>query len=164
MNKLLATAVATTAAAGIAVAVPTAAGAAGCSTNWGSQPKAVSNDNHGTLNGVRAGRHECFDRLVLDLNRNGIGYRVGYVKAVHNQGQGAVIPLKGGAFLEIVNQSQVTRRLAVPNVTGYRTFRQVADGGSFEGYTTIGLGVRARLPFRVWTASNRLVVDVAHHW
>src|SRR5262249_2306037 len=55
------------------------------------------------------------------------------------------------------------------NVTGWRTFRQVADGGSFEGYTTIGLGVRARLPFRVFTlpgpgAHSRLVIDVAHHW
>ena len=37
----------------------------------------------------------------------------------------------------------------VVNVTGFRTFRQVAWGGSFEGSTTLGLGVRARLPFRV---------------
>ena len=41
--------------------------------------------------------------------------------------------------------------------------------GSFEGYTSIGLGVRARLPFRVFMldgpgTSSRLVVDVAHRW
>jgi hypothetical protein len=41
--------------------------------------------------------------------------------------------------------------------------------GSFEGYTTIGLGVRARLPFRVLVldgpvAGSRIVVDVAHQW
>ncbi|MDQ1596268.1 MAG: hypothetical protein QOH40_2824, partial [Arthrobacter pascens] len=40
---------------------------------------------------------------------------------------------------------------------------------SFEGYTTLGLGVRARLPFKVFTlagpgSGSRLVIDVAHHW
>jgi hypothetical protein len=54
-------------------------------------------------------------------------------------------------------------------VSGYRTFRQVAYAGSFEGQTTIGVGVRARLPFRVFTlagpgSNSRLVIDVAHHW
>ena len=53
------------------------------------------------------------------------------------------------------------------NVSGYQTFRQVAWAGSFEGYTTLGLGVRARLPFKVFTldgpgSGSRLVVDVAH--
>jgi len=55
------------------------------------------------------------------------------------------------------------------SVSGYSTFRQVASAGSFEGYTTIALGVRARLPFRVFTApwadrGSRLVIDVAHRW
>jgi hypothetical protein len=54
-------------------------------------------------------------------------------------------------------------------VTGYQTFRQVAWAGSFEGYSSLGLGVRARLPFRVQTlpgpgAGSRLVLDVAHFW
>jgi hypothetical protein len=50
------------------------------------------------------------------------------------------------------------------NVSGYRTFRQVAWAGSFEGVTTVGLGTRARLPFRVFTLPGRVVVDVAHRW
>ena len=164
MNKLLASAVIVTAAAGIAVSVPTAASATSCSVTWGSLAKAATNVNHGTLLGVRAGRHACYDRLVLDVNRNGLGYSVKYVKAVHDQGRGAVVPLRGGAFLEIVDQSQVTHRLAMPNVAGFTTFRQVGDGGSFEGYTTIGLGVRARLPFRAMTTSGHLIIDVANHW
>ena len=54
-------------------------------------------------------------------------------------------------------------------MAGYRTFRQVVYAGTFEGYTSVGLGVRARLPFRVLVldgpgTSSRLVVDVAHHW
>jgi hypothetical protein len=56
------------------------------------------------------------------------------------------------------------------DVRGFRTFRQLAFGGSFEGNTTLGLGVRARLPFRVFVLPgktfepDRLVVDVAHRW
>ena len=47
---------------------------------------------------------------------------------------------------------------------GFRTFRQVAGAGSSEGYTSEGLGVRARLPFRVFTLAGpgntvRLVID-----
>lgn len=55
------------------------------------------------------------------------------------------------------------------NVSGWRTFRQAALGDSYGGTTTIGLGVRARLPFRVFTLAgpgehSRLVIDVAHKW
>jgi len=50
------------------------------------------------------------------------------------------------------------------DVSGFQTFRQVAWAGSFEGTTTVGLGVRARLPFRVFSLSDRIVVDVAHFW
>ncbi len=54
-------------------------------------------------------------------------------------------------------------------VTGYPTLRSVVYGGSFEGYTTFGVGVRARLPFRVFVltgpgAHSRLVIDVAPSW
>jgi hypothetical protein len=66
--------------------------------------------------------------------------------------------------LQVVDKAGATRRLPMPNVAGYRTFRQVAWAGSFEGYTTVGLGVRARLPFRVFLTGNHLVIDVAHTW
>jgi hypothetical protein len=157
-------AAAVTVVAGLAVAVPGSATAASCSTNWGSGSKATTNIDHGTLTAVRAGRHTCYDRLVLDVDRKALGYSVTYVKAVRDQGRGAVVPLKGGAFLEIVEQAQATKRIAMPNVQGYTTFRQVGWGGSFEGYTTVGLGVRARLPFRAFTTGNHLVLDVAHRW
>ena len=64
------------------------------------------------------------------------------------------------------------RRSEVVPVAGYRTFRQVVWAGDFEGQTTLGIGVRARLPFRVLSLPGtpysdqgpRLVIDVAHHW
>ena len=62
--------------------------------------------------------------------------------------------------------SQVT---STPPGSSYRTLRQVAWGGSWEGQTTIGVGTRARLPFKVTELtgpgdSTRLVIDVAHTW
>ena len=165
MKKAAFTTALTAAAAAATLAIPSSsASAATCSVTWGSTAKSVTNSTHVGLTNVRAGRHECFDRLVLDLSRAGEGYRVRYVSAVHDQGRGAVVPLRGGAFIQVDDQSQATQRIAMPNVTGYPTFRQVAWGGSFEGYTTVGLGVRARLPFRVFRSTNHLVIDVAHHW
>jgi hypothetical protein len=42
-------------------------------------------------------------------------------------------------------------------------------GGQLRGQTTLGVGVRARLPFRVTVLPgpgrhSRVVVDVAHTW
>lgn len=143
---------------------PGPAGASTCSVSWGSLAKTSSASSLSTLTGLRTGRHACYDRLVLDLTGSRTAYRVQYVKAVRDQGRGAVVPLRGGAFLQIDVTAGATRRPAMPNVAGYPTFRQVGWGGSFEGYTTVGLGVRARLPFRVFRNGTDLVVDVAHHW
>lgn len=168
----------------VAAAVPATASAspATCATPWGSTPEAGSKDAQGTLYGVRGGTHLCFDRLVLDVQGRGAGgYDVRYVPTVRRDGSGQVVPLRGAADLQIVVRApsydpatgrQVYRPARPSELVptgGMRTFRQVADAGSFEGQTTIGLGVRARLPFRVQTLSgpgtgSRLVVDVAHAW
>lgn len=55
------------------------------------------------------------------------------------------------------------------DVSGFRTFRQVAGAGTFEGQATLGVGTRARLPFRTFVldgpgSGSRLVLDVAHRW
>ena len=153
-----------TGAAGVASASSTEAASASCGISWGSLPKS-----------------EGF---------------VGYVPEVLTEGKGDVLALRGGAKLSIVLMySSITNvrsgrhgcydrlvfdlaasgsggpvnDLTLPSVAGFSTFRQVAYGGSFEGHTTFGLGVRARLPMRVFTLAgpgdgSRLVVDVAHHW
>jgi hypothetical protein len=158
-----------------------------CGITWGSLAKSKADLSTRPITNVRAGQHACYDRLVVDLGAPPAGVpagRIGY--AVHygtvsGQGTGTPIPLAGGADLEIVVHAPtydvVTGRSTynpadhrhLVDVAGFRTFRQVADGGSFEGYTTIGLGVRARLPFRVFVLSGpgtgaRLVIDVAHRW
>ena len=162
--------------------VPGAAAAgAACATGWGSLPKTSAATTTAPLTGVRAGRHDCYDRLVLDLGAGpATGYSVSYVGAVQQDGSGAVVPLRGGARLAVVAHAPAYDAAGTPTyvprdprelapVAGDRTFRQVAWAGSFEGSTTVGLGVRARLPFRVLVlagpgAGSRLVVDVAHTW
>lgn len=150
-----------------------------CGIRWGSLVKQSSagTDAPDALTGVRAGRHACYDRLVLD----GASWaRVRYVDRVREDGSGRVVPLRGGARLEIVTTRADDVQTGAPtftpadpahlvDVAGWRTFRQAAFAGDFEGQTTLGLGVRARLPFRVFvlTAQGRaprVVIDVAHRW
>lgn len=163
---------------------PAAAVTTTCHVTWGSLPK--SGYDYGNISdyivNVRSGQHACYDRLVIDIadGRPRVGYSVRYVSAVYTEGQGKIVPLRGGAKLQIVLTAPTYnpftgRPTYLPrnpselvNVTGYRTFRQVAYAGSFEGQTTIGLGVRARLPMRVFVLQTdslqRLVIDVAHTW
>ena len=156
---------------------PAAAGAAvpDCGITWGSQAKSADPAHAGNLTNIRAGRHDCYDRLVFDATGPADGYWVSYVDVMHEDATGAVIPLRGGAKLSITVQApsydenfeqtyHYANRSELVNVTGYQTFRQVAFAGSWEGSTTVGLGVRARLPFRVLALPNRIVVDVAHSW
>ena len=172
-------AVAPAAAAGSARTGPAAVAAAtSCAVRWGSLPQQAS-AAAGTdgLTDVRAGRHACFDRLVLD---DASWAWVRYVDQVTEDGSGRPVPLRGGARLEIVTTRSDRVDTGAPtytpadpgelvDVTGWTTFRQAAFAGSFEGQTTLGLGVRARLPFRVFVLttgqpSPRVVIDVAHHW
>ena len=147
-----------------------------CGIEWGSGPKSVGQGSTGQLVNVRAGGHECYDRLVFDVRGNvAEGYAVSYVDEVTEDPTGNPVPLRGGAKLQITvfvpaydESGQLTynpaSRTELVDLTGFQTFRQAAWAGSFEGTTTVGLGVRARLPFRVFILDNRVVVDVAHFW
>ncbi len=102
------------------------------------------------------------------------------VSQVTEDGSGRPQPLAGAGFLSIVVHAPAhdadyhpTYAPSDPayavNVAGFRTFRQVAFLGTFEGQTTIGLGVRALLPLRVFVLSgpgigSRVAIDVAHRW
>lgn len=148
----------------------TTATTATCSTAWGSLARTSSPMASGRVTGVRAGRHACFDRLVVDMTGRAPGYDVRYVSTVYADGSGFPVPVSGGARLAVVVRKGATSVPAMPSVSGFTTFRQVRWAGSFEGQTTLALGVRARLPFRVFTLydaalnRSRVVVDVAHTW
>ncbi|WP_247597596.1 hypothetical protein [Streptomyces sp. RKND-216] len=168
---------------GAASAAVTARGAAAsCAVTWGSPPKSAPFVSNRPLVDVRTGRHACFDRMVLDIRSDApataAGYHVCYVSRFQQDGSGRPLPMSGGAVLEIVvgapsydpetfeptYAGRPGRPLPGVDLDGYRTFRDARYGASYEGTTQLGLGVRARLPFRVFPLGGRVVVDVAHSW
>jgi hypothetical protein len=169
----------TAALAALVIAVPAQATTPYCGITWGSLAKTgptVDPIPGAAVVAVRAGQHDCYDRLVLDVRGvTTLGtWQARYVGSVTEDPSGRPVALRGGAFLQIsvgATQGYRSSRELAP-VAGFRTFRQVASAGSFEGVSSIGLGVRARLPFRVLTMTGipgstdgvRVVVDVAHAW
>ena len=182
MKKLYTWLVAILLAAGLGIVVPGPASAATsyCGLVWGSLAKADQSMSTAPVTNIRTGQHYCFDRMVVDLNGAVAGYTVRYVPRIVQDGSGFTIPVRGNARLQVTVNAPAYNGDYKPtynpsdndelsNVARYQTFRQVVFAGSFEGYTSIGLGVRARLPFRVFTldgpgSGSRLVVDVAHYW
>ncbi len=157
-----------------------------CGQVWGSLPEARPlTTTADVVTDVRAGRHACFDRLVIDLGGSAdraLSYDVRYVPGLSEQGSGADVPVRGGATLRVLvgaaayddhrKPTYLPDHGEVVDVSSFETFRHVAWAGSFEGQTSLGIGTRARLPFRVFTLSGepgsdrpvRLVVDVGHLW
>lgn len=161
-----------------------------CGITWGSFSKGSENGSSGYVDEVRAGPHACYDRLVVDIfgSRRYGTWHAGYVAQPPSDPSGLPLSLRGGAVLQLTlpDAPAVTSNgtlTYVPaddrdlvDVTGFRTFRQVALSGSLEsrvaGVTTIALGVRARLPFRGFAITGipgtangtRVVLDVAHDW
>ncbi|GAB3376994.1 hypothetical protein RMN56_25050 [Micromonospora halotolerans] len=152
-----------------------------CGITWGSTAKTAGALSSDPLIEVRTGRHDCWDRVVFEFAGPANGYSVAYGET-YTEGQG--LPLSpytaGGALLSVSLRAPAyddERVATLPyragehaaTVLGYRTLRDVVFGGSFEGYTTFAVGVRAQLPFRVFVLSgpgthSRIVVDVAHQW
>ena len=151
-----------------------------CGIRWGSVAKAGGTASEHPLGAVRTGRHQCFDRVVFELDGRANGYEVRYVSSLRTEGGGQQLGVAGGAILQVHLKANVFDQLGhvhyakrpgahVAKVGGYRTLRDVVYAGCFEGQTTFGVGTRARLPFRVLTlagpgAHSRIVVDVAHRW
>lgn len=160
-----------------------------CGIYWGSLPKSSDAPlSNAQLTGVRTGRHDCYDRMVIDVQGPVGGYTVNYVQGTPAPGNPNGLYARGGTNLVIFINNRVVPQpppshatTAVQNpdevtdVTGYRTFRQVREllygpnGPDGLVGDMFALGVRARLPFRVFTltgpgASSRFVLDVAHKW
>lgn len=157
-----------------------------CGITWGSLAKSAPDMTGAPIVGARVGRQECYDRLVIDLaGMPAAGYHVSYTDGFRGFGDGTPLWVSGGAVLTVVANApayDANGQLTVPwtagthivspsqfSAGGFRTFRDLVYGGTYEGQTRFGLGVRARLPFRAFTldgpgGGSRLVVDVAHLW
>lgn len=163
-------------AAATAPAVAATHHVAACSTKWGTNAKHRGSSSITVatrVRAVRAGKHGCFDRLVIDLSGGRRPpFSAQYVRHIVAEGSGMILPVRGRARILIVVRGPAgthyhANAVNLANVSGFTTFRQVRGAGSFERVTAIGLGVRARAPFRVFELGSpasgwRIVIDVAH--
>ena len=168
------------------VAAPASAGRPYCGQAWGSSAKSAG-VSRGTgssypVTDVRTGRHACFDRLVVDVADRVTAMSVRYVDRV-TAADAVPVSLEGHArllvevddgidpaapFYSRIRPAGDDTTYRVGDVVGFRTLREVRWLGSMHP-TRIGVGVRARLPFRVSVLNgpgggSRLVVDVGHQW
>jgi hypothetical protein len=163
----------------VALTGSTASATTSCEYLWGSLPKTAGALSPAPIIAGRTGRHDCYDSLVFEIDGPATGYLVEYAGEVYSEGQGLPLSPGAGPFGALIGihlrnpaynvYGQSTYTFTPPNLAGYQTFRGLAYGGSFEGYTTFALGVRARLPFQVLVlpgpgAHTRIVVNVAHRW
>ena len=119
------------------------------------------------MSNVRARALPCYDRLVVDVAGDVGGYTVAYCRYVVQDRLRVrdPDPRRHAALQITVNDpaydanyqpdvqpgqpARAAQRVGLPHVPAGRV------RGLFEGYTTVGLGVRARLPFRVFTLDGR---------
>jgi hypothetical protein len=126
------------------------------------------------LERVALAGHDGYDRVVFQF-RNGLpGYRVEYVEPpLREDGSGNVVKLEGKAFVVVRMEPASGFDLTVPEgelvYTGPRRIagngtsvvREIARTGDFEAVLAWGVGLGARVPFRVFTLDEpaRIVVD-----
>ncbi|GGK29993.1 hypothetical protein GCM10010124_23430 [Pilimelia terevasa] len=162
---------------GAYLVVPAPASAAACAHDWGSAPKSGGGMHLPGLFRVIPSTSACWDRLTFTFAGSVNGYRVRYGET-YTEGEGRALSpyTAGGALLNVTLLAPAqppgftvgTGAHAV-NAIRYRTLRDGVFGGSFEGQSTFAVGVRARLPFRVFTAAgpggdSRIILDVLHAW
>lgn len=132
---------------------------------------------------VRAAQHECFDRIVFDVNGTGpVGFHVSYVDGeVASDAEGSPVATTGDGALQVVVRApalgygtsghQPGTLLArvgdeLVRAQGLMVVEQVRFAGSFEGQTTIAVGVEDELPFQVGVSESggyaHVYVDIAH--
>jgi hypothetical protein len=175
-----------TPASGVALARPGSVGSCAAERRWGTGARAGGTAmSIAPLYRVRVGRHGCFDRVVFDINGpEPVGFSARYVPVVTADGSGAPVPVAGRAVLELVVRAPVHgadsqghqpwvstpavgQDLVAPaRLAGWASLNAVAFAGSFEGQSTVAVGVRERRPFRVWISGGQqyrhVVLDIAH--
>ncbi|RBY87752.1 hypothetical protein [Blastococcus sp. TF02A-30] len=126
-----------------------------------------------TVTGIRTGRHDGYDRVVLDVAGTGTpGWDVRYVPEASSQGSGAPIAVDGAAILQVTLTG-----VGYPTETGIEEYAggtlpgagtevvtEVVWDTTFEGTSVAFVGTTAQRPFRVYLVEDptRVVLDVVH--
>jgi hypothetical protein len=157
---------------------------------WGTEPQGADPMTIEDVYLVRPGRHDCYDRVVFDVNGvvdgpDSVGFHVAYVPGdVLADASGEPVPTAGDAALEVVvrgpaqgygttghqpwrTPDQVGDDLVTTDqVAGWPVLREVTFAGSFEGQATFAVGVDRQLPFRAGAYEadgfTHVYVDIAH--
>jgi hypothetical protein len=126
------------------------------------------------LTAVRTGRHEDFERIVLELSDAGLGvpgYHVAYIdRPLHECGSGEQVFPVGDGWLEVrmqpldahTQEGQPTvshRPVTTPGLQNVLALYMTCD---FEAMTTLVVAVRSPNDFRVFDLASprRIVVDI----
>ncbi len=133
----------------------------------------ASADASVTVSEIRTGRHDGFDRVVLEVGGTGTpGWDVRYVDAATSQGSGEPVEVAGGAVLQVTvtgagypYDTGVEEYAGVDPLPGQgtATVTEVAFDATFEGTTVAFVGTRSQAPFRVYALQDptRIVLEVA---
>ena len=153
---------------------------------WGAGPQSSDAMNPEDMYLVRAGQHPCYDRIVFDVNGpRAVGFGARYVPGeVTADPSAEPVPTAGTAALQVVVRApavgygtsghqpwRAADQVNDPYYTaeqlqGWGSLREVRFAGSFEGITTVAVGVEAELPFRVGSYEqdgiSHVYLDIAH--
>lgn len=151
--------------------------------SWSTDDTQAEPSSTDALDKVRAGKHDCYDRVVLDVKGAAdVGYLVGYVQEVTTDGAGKPVPVDADAALQVIARApggDLDSGEHEPAEIGddfypadeladWTSLRTVRFAGTFEGQTILALGVREKLPFHVSTQLDpndqvqHLIIDIAH--
>jgi hypothetical protein len=140
----------------------------------------AAGDGIALLERVALGRHEGFDRVVLQFRNAVPGYRVAYAEPpLREDGSGNAVDVAGSAFVLLRLEPASGFDLEVPegelvyegprrisgSDAGTSTVREVVRTGDFEAVLSWAVGLDDRVDFRVLTLDGppRLVVDFRNH-
>ncbi|SEO84370.1 AMIN-like domain-containing (lipo)protein [Trujillonella endophytica] len=133
----------------------------------------ASGDALGNVTDIRIGRHEGYDRVVLEFEGTGTpGWDVRYTDQPARQGSGEPVDLAGEAALQVTvtgvgypPDTGIVEYSGPPRLSAADTevVTEVFFDGTFEGVTAVLAGTRAEVPFRVYLleAPARIVIEVA---
>lgn len=127
-----------------------------------------------TIDNVRIGRHDCFDRIVVDVDTiEDVGFHARYVPVVRQFGSGFPVPVAGEVAIELVVDAPLRMSLydnppvAFTTTPNWDTLREVKSAGSFEGITKFAIGVDSKVKFGVFHHTDsdgrtHVVMDIVH--
>lgn len=134
----------------------------------------ASGDARVTVSDIRVGRHDGFDRVVLEVGGEGRpGWDIRYVDEASSQGSGDPVEVAGDAVLQLtvtgagypydtgVEEFPMAETVSAPDT---EVVTEVAFDGTYEGTSVVFVGTQARAPFRIYLLEGptRVVLEVAH--